>query len=142
MYPTKKVVVWGTFDMLHEGHLEFLKNASSYGELYVIVVPDEVVMNNKHHLPAQNHFKRKEKLERLDFVKRVYIDCVEYGLESIEIINPDYFCVGYDQLTVWEDVLSNLFDSKNINAEIIRLNIYANGLHTTDIIANEHKDLI
>ena len=33
--PNKKVFVSGCYDLLHSGHVEFFKEASSYGDLYV-----------------------------------------------------------------------------------------------------------
>lgn len=99
----KKVAVWGKFDGLHQGHIEFLRHARNLGdELYVILMPDEVV-KEKGKLPAE---ERKQGLLKLEFVKGVFIDSFDRtGLSSILELKPDIFAFGHDQNTKWESKL-------------------------------------
>lgn len=93
----KKVVVWGTFDILHEGHIAFLKNAKRYGtQLYIVVIPDEVVYENKKRMPTNNEQKRLENLKVLNFIDGVFIDSLSTGLDSVINLKPDIFVFGYD----------------------------------------------
>ncbi|MFA5188722.1 MAG: adenylyltransferase/cytidyltransferase family protein [Patescibacteria group bacterium] len=104
------IATWGTFDNLHEGHLEFLNAAKLLGnKLFVIIVPDEAVMENKGHLPLQDENLRKSNLEKLGFIDKVFIDSFDKQLESLKQINPDIFCLGHDQDTVWEARLKKCF---------------------------------
>ena len=45
--PNKKVFVSGCFDMLHSGHVEFFREASTYGEWYVALGSDKTVFELK-----------------------------------------------------------------------------------------------
>jgi len=50
----KKGLCWGTFDLLHRGHIEFLKDAKSRGDyLVVVVISDETVFKNKGYYPQE-----------------------------------------------------------------------------------------
>ena len=44
---SKKVFVSGCFDMLHSGHVAFLKEAASLGDLYVCIGSDKTVYGLK-----------------------------------------------------------------------------------------------
>lgn len=49
----KKVFVSGCYDLLHSGHVEFFRQASQYGELYVGIGSDSTILEYKHHLLAE-----------------------------------------------------------------------------------------
>lgn len=41
----KKVFVSGCYDLLHSGHVEFFRQASQYGELYVGIGSDSTILS-------------------------------------------------------------------------------------------------
>jgi cytidyltransferase-like protein len=45
--PRKKVFVSGCFDMLHSGHVAFLKEASEFGDVYVGLRSDKTIKERK-----------------------------------------------------------------------------------------------
>jgi rfaE bifunctional protein nucleotidyltransferase chain/domain len=68
-----KVLVGGCFDILHFGHISFLKKAKGLGDqLIVILESDKNVRKLKGELrPIHTQKQRKEMLESLRFVDRV-----------------------------------------------------------------------
>ena len=95
-----KVFVSGCFDVLHSGHIAFLEEAASYGDVYVSLGSDETVWQLKHRKTMYNEQERKYMLEAIRFVKAVYI-----GLDTGKIldfaplldeIRPDIFFVNAD----------------------------------------------
>ncbi|MBU0899191.1 MAG: adenylyltransferase/cytidyltransferase family protein [Nanoarchaeota archaeon] len=93
----KKVLVGGVFNILHPGHVWFLKKAKSYGEFLVVVVAhDNTVRKNKEYLlfPAK---ERKRLLEHLDFVDKVVIGNKDDMFETVKKECPDIIVLGYDQ---------------------------------------------
>lgn len=68
-----KVLVGGCFDILHIGHVKFLKKARSFGDyLIVLLESDENIKELKgNNRPFHNLKERKETLESLKFVDKV-----------------------------------------------------------------------
>ena len=55
----KKVMVFGSFDILHQGHLYFLNEARRFGEeLIVVIARDETILKVKGHKPKYNEKER------------------------------------------------------------------------------------
>jgi cytidyltransferase-like protein len=69
----KKVFVSGCFDIIHGGHVDFLKRAKSFGDyLIVCFASDKILFNYKQRLPAMSEENKKFVLEHLNFVDKVY----------------------------------------------------------------------
>lgn len=71
----KKVIVNGTFDILHIGHLKLLEYAKSLGdELTVVIDSDQRVKSKKGpSRPINNQYERKFMLESLKPVDQVVV---------------------------------------------------------------------
>jgi len=99
----KKVFVTGCFDMLHSGHVEFLHEASSFGDLYVCIGSDVNINKLKGRPPVNLQEERKYMLSA---VRHVYKCGINQGwgvmdfLAEIEDINPDIFIVNEDGNTM------------------------------------------
>lgn len=64
----KKVFVSGCYDLLHSGHVEFFRQASQFGELYVGIGSDQTILGYKHH---KTFYPEQERL----FYGEVYPIC-------------------------------------------------------------------
>lgn len=92
-------MVSGCFDVLHSGHIAFLEEAASHGELYVSLGSDRTVMELKHRPTLYNEQERKYMLEALRCVKKVYIGPGSGKLDFaplLDVIKPDIFFVNSD----------------------------------------------
>lgn len=91
---TKTILVGGCFDLLHYGHISFLKKAKSYGDRLVVALEsDESVRRKKGETrPIHNQAERQQMLEALSFVDEViplpplhgYVDY----LDLVKKVNP------------------------------------------------------
>ena len=96
----KRVVVFGTFDMLHPGHLWFLKAAKRYGtELVVVVSRDATVRAEKHHRPVLRERERLTMVRALRCVSRAELGDTPGRWTMIRKLKPDVICIGHDQNT-------------------------------------------
>lgn len=102
----KRVVCAGTFDHLHLGHANFLKQAKALGdELIVIVARDENVRRIKNILPEHNENERRESVQKTDIPDKVTLGYTDKDIFKIlEDLKPDIIALGYDQ-RVSEDKL-------------------------------------
>lgn len=92
----RKVLVFGVFDNLHEGHINFLKQAHRHGDyLIAAVTRDYSVKKLKGRLPLQNERARVAALR--NFADKVILGERKVTYKLIRKINPDVICIGYDQ---------------------------------------------
>lgn len=93
----------GTFDVLHPGHVHYLKKSRELGdELVVVVARDSRVSEKKD--TYFNEDERREMLESLEVVDRAILGVEGDIYETVEKIDPDVITLGHDQHHVPEDV--------------------------------------
>ncbi len=93
----KRVITYGTFDLLHWGHVRLLERAKSLGD-YLIVATSTDEFNALKHKEAYHSFEhRKYILEAIRYVDKVI---PEYSwnqkIEDIKKYNIDTFVMGDD----------------------------------------------
>lgn len=72
MSPKRIVLAGGCFDVLHFGHLQFLKAAKQQGDLLVIALEsDEFIRIKKHRSPVHSQLERQTILEAVRYIDRV-----------------------------------------------------------------------
>lgn len=95
-----KVFVSGCFDVLHSGHIAFLEEAASHGDVYVSIGSDETVWQLKNRKTMYTEQERKYMLEAIRFVKKVYIGpdtgkILDFA-PLLDEVKPDIFFVNAD----------------------------------------------
>lgn len=107
-----KVLVFGTFDGVHDGHRAFLKQAREHGEhLIVAVADDDVVRQLKNRSPRYDMHDRIEALFAEGLAHTIVPGDTELG--SYQVIRhhqPQVIAVGYDQIELLEDLRENASD--------------------------------
>ena len=99
MSTKKKVFVSGCFDMLHSGHVRFLEEAATYGELHIGLGSDQNIVELKKRAPVNTQDERKYILESIRHVSSCRINTGRGMLDFItelEQIQPDVFIVNED----------------------------------------------
>ena len=98
----KKIVVFGVFDLLHPGHLYFLREARKEGDhLTVVVTRDVRVMHEKKRKPVFSERERLEIVAALRVVDRAVLGDRVGEWRMLKKLEPDVVCVGYDQNAEW-----------------------------------------
>ena len=112
----KKVITYGTFDLLHYGHINLLRRAKSLGD-YLIVGLSTDEFNNKDK-NKECYFDYENRKSLLDAVR--YVDLVipeknwEQKISDIQKYNVDVFVIGDD----WEGKFDYL---KDFGVEVVYL---------------------
>ena len=93
----KKVFVSGCYDLLHSGHVEFFKQASQFGDLYVGIGSDATYLEYKHRKPMFPQEERLFMVKNIKAVKEAYINegsgVIDF-LPTLDIVKPDIFVVN------------------------------------------------
>lgn len=117
----KRVVCAGTFDYLHPGHIDFLKQAKALGdELIVIIARDDTVKRIKGFYPVHNENLRKKNIEDTGIPDKIVLGNLDSDiLEILEKLKPDIIALGYDQRILEEDI-----SQKCPHCKIVRLSSF------------------
>ncbi len=114
------VLVFGTFDVIHPGHVHFLKESKKFGdELLVVVARDETVKNLKGKEPLHAENERLKQVSSLDFVDKAILGNKDDKFKVVEILKPDIICLGYDQESFTHNLQEELL-KRNVVSKIIR----------------------
>ncbi len=132
MNKEKKVIVFGTFDGFHKGHLDFLKQAKKTGKkLFIVVARDKNVRKIKGRMPKFNEKYRleevKKQAKKID--GEVLLGSLKNPFVPIKKIEPDIIALGYDQSS-----FSKGLENKFPKIKIIRLKPYKPDIYKSSII--------
>lgn len=137
-----KVLAFGTFDLLHEGHEFYLREAKKLGnKLAVIVARDLNVWRAKGYLPKQGEKERLRAVKKLKFVNRALLGDEEYEnkYRLVKKINPDVIALGYDQRPSDEFLRSELH-KLHLEPKIVRIAPYRPETHKTSKIREKLRN--
>jgi FAD synthetase len=116
-----RVMATGTFDLLHTGHIYFLKEARKLGdELVVVVACDNTVRKLKHE-PVTPENLRVDIIKELRMVNRAVIGKEDDMYEIVVELNPDIITLGYDQIHDTDTLKKELHKRDLDHIKIVRL---------------------
>ena len=96
-----KVMIAGTFDLIHTGHLSLIEAAATIGDVYVIIARDSSVEKFKGQVPIMPENQRMKIIRNIKGVKHVELgsDKEDWLIRIVEI-RPELFLLGPNQ---WGD---------------------------------------
>ena len=151
----KTVYVAFSDDILHEGHINILKKASSYGKVIVGLLTDKAITQYKK-LPHLNYGQREIILKNIRFVDKVIPQKKLDYTENLKLIKPHFVIHGddwktgiqsntrkkvIDQIKKWKGKLIEIPFTKNISSEKLKKRILSTGT-TPDIRMSKLRRLI
>ena len=94
----KRVITYGTFDLLHYGHINLLRRAKALGDYLIVAVStDEVNRVEKNKVCYFTYQQLKELLEAIRYVDLVIPEtCWEQKRSDIHEYHVDTFVIGDD----------------------------------------------
>lgn len=142
-----RVMVFGTFDGLHEGHLDFFKQArvlkslayeqsKNFTEnsfLIVSIARDENVIRIKNRKPRLSEKERFNLVKECKMVDKVVLAGKDDYLKHILKEKPDIIALGYDQKAYVKELKEDL-KNKGISIKIIRLKPYQENIYKNHLI--------
>lgn len=96
----KKVITYGTYDLLHQGHLNLLRRAKEMGDYLIVGVTNDSFDRERGKLNVRNNvLERVEAVKATGFADQIIIeDYVGQKIDDIQKYDVDIFAIGSD----WE----------------------------------------
>ena len=94
----KRIITYGTFDLLHYGHINLFKRAKALGDYLIVAVStDEFNWEKKHKKCYFSYEKRKALVEAVRYVDLVIPEeSWDQKRADMHDFNIDVFCIGDD----------------------------------------------
>ena len=126
-----RVLAFGTFDLLHYGHVKMLEQAKALGgddgKLVVVISRDSSAFKVKGHPPIFPHEQRLMLIKSLKVVDEAILgykgDTWKDRLQIILDLKPDIIALGYDQ-PVEISALQDELEKRGLDLKIVRLKKY------------------
>lgn len=111
----KRVITYGTFDLLHYGHINLLRRAKSLGDYLIVALStDDFNKNMKNKICYFSYEQRKQLLEAIRYVDLVIPEeNWEQKVSDVKEYHVDTFVIGDD----WE----GKFDFLKEHCEVVYL---------------------
>ena len=123
----KRVLTYGTFDLLHYGHINLLKRAKALGDYLIVAVSTDEFNSIKNKTAYHNYETRKMMLEAVRYVDLVIPEeNWEQKIDDVRNYNVDIVVMGSD----WAG--SDKFDYLKDYCEVVYLP-RTEGISTTQI---------
>lgn len=137
----KRIMVFGAFDGLHPGHLDFFRQAKKHGDYLIVSVGTD---NNVESIKGQKPlFPQKERLLLVSSLK--IVDKAVLGVEkdyypAIKSNEPDVICLGYDQWATEADVMAGLRSVGLVKTKVVRLKPFKQNRAKSTIVKRKSVD--
>ena len=127
----KKVITYGTYDLLHVGHINLLRRAKALGDYLLVVLSTDEFNAIKHKTAYHSYEDRKQILEAIRYVDEVLPEtCWEQKISDVVDNQIDVFVMGDD----W----AGQFDFLKEYCEVVYLP-RTDGISTTKIKKDLHE---
>jgi FAD synthetase len=117
---TKTVMVAGTFEILHPGHLSYLKKAWELGYVVAVVSSDENAEKIKRRKIVVPQQQRAEVLSSLYYVHEVVLGQPGDIFDVFHVVKPDVVLLGPNQ-HVSEKVVREEARKRGVEVEVMRV---------------------
>jgi FAD synthetase len=139
----KKILIAGTFDIIHAGHIFFINEAAKLGDVYVIVSTDKNAERFKGQKPIVPEKQRLEVVQGLKNVKVAKLGRADNDtLITVEEVNPDLILLGPDQKYDITELKKGLIKKGLEHIMVKRLDTYYDkyDLHSSRLIKKKIID--
>lgn len=138
---SKKILIFGVFDGIHDGHMHFINEAKEKGDHLVAVVARDVnVKELKGELPKNTEVERINMLLKVPEVDLVLLGDGELGVYHVlKEANPDIVFLGYDQNALYKDINKKIKNGSLKQMEVILGTSYKPEIFHSSILKNKEK---
>lgn len=136
-----RIMVFGTFDGLHEGHLNFFNQARKLSHnsfLIVSVARDKNVFRIKKRFPNLSERQRVNLIKKSKLADRIVLSGIKNHIPHILKEHPNIIALGYDQSAYVDNLKKNL-KKNGLSVKITRLKAYKEKIYKNSLINTKKK---
>ncbi|MCL4452333.1 MAG: FAD synthase [Candidatus Thermoplasmatota archaeon] len=123
-----RVMATGVFDILHLGHIHFLKEIVHVREELVVVVARDSTAGKRGKTPVFNESARLQLVNELKLVDRAILGHEGDIYSTVEEVKPDIITLGYDQSFDPDDIKRKCSEM-GLNVRVVRISRYSNSTY-------------
>tara|TARA_B110000483_G_scaffold229520_1_gene293629 strand:- start:554 stop:2077 length:1524 start_codon:yes stop_codon:yes gene_type:complete len=102
------ILCHGVFDLLHIGHIKYFEEAKSFGSTLIVTITPDRFVNKGPERPIFSEKHRAEAIAALGSVDYVSINEWPTAIETIKLIEPDFYVKGPDYKDYKTDITGNI----------------------------------
>jgi len=121
-----KVMATGTFDLLHMGHIYYLREAKKLGDKLAVVVATDSTVRRLKHEPVNPEEIRLGLIKEIRIVDEAYLGHEDDMYKIVQEIKPDVIALGFDQIHDEKKIESEL-KKRGLKAKVVRLTEFKGG---------------
>src|SRR3989338_3946768 len=134
----KKVICFGTFDLLHLGHLNYFQQAKKQGDYLIVVIATDKTKQTQRKQTIFTEQERCTLVQSLQIVDEAVIGNTDDHFRIIVEKTPDIICLGYDH-QVTEEKITQELAKHNLFPKIVRAVAYKPERYKSSEIKNVIK---
>lgn len=131
-----RVMASGVFDILHLGHLHYLRQAKELGDDLVVVVARDSTVRRMKHEPVTPEDIRRDLVGALKPVDEAILGHEDDIYKTVEKVRPDIIALGWDQPFKPEEIEAEC-KRRGVGAKVVRLERLEGDLDGTTKIINK-----
>ncbi|MDD4351498.1 MAG: adenylyltransferase/cytidyltransferase family protein [Candidatus Gracilibacteria bacterium] len=137
----KKVMVFGTFDIIHEGHRHMFKQAKQYGDyLIVSIARVKNIKILKNVSPLHSEQERLAAVQKEALVDKCFLGEIDDPFFVIKREKPDIIALGYDQKhSLAQQLPEKLKEMGLADTKIVQLKAYKPEIYKSSKIREQDK---
>jgi FAD synthetase len=136
-----RIMVFGTFDVLHKGHLNFFEQARLLANnpfLIVSIARDANVKRIKGRYPDFKEKQRLAEVKKSRLVNRATLGAAKDYLSHIVKEKPAIIAIGYDQKD-YVNNLAKLLAKKGLKVKVSKLKAYKPQVYKSSLVKRLKK---
>lgn len=118
--PMVRVMAQGKFDIVHPGHLHYLRESATLGDELHVVVARDARVGERTDLYMDEE-SRRQVIEALEMVDAAVLGSEGSVFDSVERIQPDVITLGHDQTWDEEELADQLEANGFPEVEVVRI---------------------
>ncbi len=129
-----RIMIFGTFDMIHPGHEDLFRQARALAQdpyLIVSVARDSSVLRIKGRVAQNTEHARRAQLAAHPLVDEAVLSDTEGYPSHVVAAHPDVVALGYDQYGEYADTVERDLRAAGLLVRVVRLTAYHPDVYKT-----------